>query len=142
MNNIYTPFAFIIILFSCQTTHYSSPEAFLGKQIIISEGGGFTGQTNQHIVLENGQVFARKSFPESIVEIDRLDKKTVKDIFQKLERLNIAEIDFQHPGNMTYTLASRSGQDFYEVKWGDPDIKAPEAVLELYQYIRKQITSK
>ena len=47
MKKAFLPNIFIIILFSCQTTQYSSPESFQGKQIIISENGGFSGQTTR-----------------------------------------------------------------------------------------------
>ena len=50
---------FIIVIFVFSyTTKYTSPESFNGKEIIISEGGGVTGQTTQYIILENGQVLS------------------------------------------------------------------------------------
>jgi hypothetical protein len=126
---------------SCQLTHYSSPEACTGKQIILSEGGGFSGQTTQTIILENGQVFIKTVFPQSIKESDQLSGKTTAGIFDKLESLNLEEINFSHPGNMAYALACKKGENFYEAKWGDPGFQAPEEVLSCYQFILDQIKS-
>jgi len=142
MKKAFLPNIFIIILFSCQTTQYSSPESFQGKQIIISENGGFSGQTTQHIILENGQVFARTIFPASLKEMDKLKKKTVQEIFKKVDLLNISGINFQHPGNMTHSLAFSNGQELYEVKWGDPGFQVPDSIQECYQFIRNQLTTK
>jgi len=133
---------FIITLLSCQTSHVTSPELFPGQQIIISEGGGFSGQTTQYILLDNGQVFIKTVFPESLKEMDHLDKKPLREIFNKLDLINIKDIHFIHPGNMTYSLATRKGEDYYEIRWGDPAYKVPADVLDYYQFIRTQITSK
>lgn len=135
-------FAIAIICFSCRTPHYTSPESFQGKQILITEGGGFSGQTTQHIILENGQVFVRTIYPASIKETDKLDRKTVRQIFDKVDSLKLSELDFQHPGNMTYSLASMEGKTFYEIKWGDPVYPLPGPALECYQFILEQIKSK
>ena len=142
MKYIYYPMVFIMTLLSCQTSQVTSPESFPGQQIIISEGGGFSGQTTQYILLDNGQVFIKTVFPESIKEIDHLDKKSSREIFNRLDLLNIKDIKFLHPGNMTYLLATRVGEDYYEIKWGDPAYQVPAEVLDYYQFIRAQVTSK
>jgi hypothetical protein len=127
------------ILSSCQTTQYASPDLFNGKEIIISEDGGFSGQTTQHIILENGQVFVRTIYPASLNELTRLKKKTVKEMFNRIGMLDIEQVSFLHPGNMTYSLSLKSGQDLYEIKWGDPGFPVPSSILECYQFIREQI---
>lgn len=133
-------FIIVIFVFSCcQTTQYASPESFTGKEIIIAEGGGVSGQTTQHIVLENGQVFIRTTYPASLKELIKLKKKTVKEIFDRVGKLKIEETNFQHPGNMTYSLSLKSGQDLKEIKWGDPGFPVPPSILECYQFIREQI---
>jgi hypothetical protein len=133
-------FIIVIFVFSCcQTTQYASPESFKGKEIIISEGGGVSGQTTQHIVLDNGQVFVRTIYPASLKELNKLKKKTVEGIFDRVGKLKINETDFQHPGNMTYSLSFKSGKDLQEIKWGDPAFPVPASILECYQFIREQI---
>src|SRR5512138_2970732 len=129
----------IIILSCCKTAQYTSPESFNGKQIIIAEGGGVSGQTTQHIILENGQVFVRTIYPASLKELNKLKKKTVEGIFDRVGTLKIEEIKFQHQGNMTYSLSLKSGQTLQDIKWGDPDFPVPQAILECYQFIREQI---
>jgi hypothetical protein len=142
MKNLFYPMVFIMTFLSCQTSHVTSPESFPGQQIIISEGGGFSGQTTLYILLDNGQVFIKTVFPESLKELDRLDKKLSREIFNRLDLLNVRDIQFIHPGNMTYLLATREGEDYYEIKWGDPAYQAPAEVLDYYQFIRTQVTSK
>jgi hypothetical protein len=142
MKSICFPMILIITFLSCQTSHVVSPDSFPGQQIIVSEGGGFSGQTTQYILLDNGQVFVKTVYPESIKEMDHLDKKSLREIFNRLDLLNIKNIQFIHPGNMTYTLASRTGDDYYEIKWGDPAFKVPAEVLGYYQFIRTHIAPK
>jgi hypothetical protein len=135
------PVLFIVIfIFSCcQTTHYASPETFTGNEIIISEGGGVSGQTTQHIILENGQVFVRTTYPASLKELNKLKKKTVEQIFDRVGKLKIEGTNFHHPGNMTYSLSLKSGNDLQEIKWGDPGFPVPPSILDCYQFIREQI---
>jgi hypothetical protein len=133
-------FTIAIIFFSCRTPHFTSPETFRGKKVIISEGGGFSGQTTQHIILENGQVFVRTVYPASLEETEKLDRKTVRELFERVDALKLNELDFQHPGNMTYSMASSlEGKQYFEIRWGDPDYPAPDLVIECYQYILDQI---
>lgn len=130
----------VIFIFSCcQTTRYSTPESFDGKEIIIGEGGGISGQTTQYIILENGQVFVRTIFPASLKELDKLRKKNVELIFERVENLKNQEAVFLRPGNMTYSLSLKSGQELFEYKWGDPGFTVPVSFPECYQFIREQI---
>jgi hypothetical protein len=129
------------ILSSCQTTQYASPDLFNGKEIIISEGGGFSGQTTQHVILENGQVFVRTTYPASLNELTRLKKKIVEEIFNRIEMLNVEQVSFLHPGNMTYSLSLKTGQEIHDIKWGDPGFPVSPQILECYQFIHDQINS-
>lgn len=136
------PILFIIVTFiisCCQTTKYTSPDSYAGKEIILSEGGGVSGQTTQYIILENGQVFQKTIYPAGLKELNKLKKSTVEEIFDRVGNIKIEEIKFQHPGNMTYSLSLKSGQELYEISWGDPGSPVPPSVLECYQYIRQQI---
>lgn len=136
------PILFTIVVFilsCCKTAQVTSPESFNGKEIIIAEGGGVSGQTTQYIILENGQVFVRTIYPASLKELKSLKKETVEGIFDRVEKLKIAETKFQHPGNMAYSLSVKSGQDLQEIKWGDPGFPVPPSILECYQFIRQQI---
>lgn len=129
----------IFILSCCKTAQFASPESYNGIEIIISEGGGVTGQTTQYIILENGQVFVRTIYPASLKELNKLKKNTVEGIFDRVGKLRIEEMNFQHPGNMTHSLSLKSGNDLQEIKWGDPGFPVPPSILECYQFIREQI---
>jgi len=125
--------------YSCKTSYYSSPDEFDGKQVTLSEGGGFSGQTTQTIILENGQVFVRTIFPESLKESKRLAKKTTSEIFKRLESLKTGQVSFINPGNMSYSLMLKSKDEKYELIWGDPGFSVPQEVHSCYQYIKSQI---
>lgn len=139
MSRIYYFIPMIFVFISCKSTLYTSPDEYPGQQVIISEGGGFTGQTTQHIILDNGQVFVKTIYPAGINESKKLKKKTTHEIFEKLNQVELEKIDFKNSGNITYSLASRKGDAFHEVKWGEPGFPPPALVLELYQFIRQQV---
>lgn len=141
MKKLATPILLLIFVISCNTTKYSSPESCACKQVILSESGGFSGQSTQSIILENGQVFEKTLLPETVKELKQLSKKAAKEIFEKAENLKLGTTDFIHPGNMTYMVALRNGTDYHEVKWGDPAYQAPSNVREFYQFVRKQLSS-
>jgi hypothetical protein len=137
-----TPIILLFIFISCQTTHFSSPEDCNGKQLIISEGGGVTGKITQTIILENGQVFIRTVNPQTMKESAEISRKTARDIFERLDALNLEELKFTHPGNMTYSIISKDGNETIEVKWGDPAFEVPAEIRQFYQYTRQQILSE
>ena len=143
MKQISLSFLFGIFLFilqiSCKTTYYSSPDEFDGKQIILTESGGFSGQTTKTFILENGQVFIKTNFPESLEESKRLSEKTTEIVFQRMETLQISQVSFMHPGNLTYSLMLKSKDQKYEIKWGDPGFTVPEEVSECYRFFHDQI---
>ncbi len=142
---MYKPFMFflsLIFLVSCKTTHYANPEDYTGRMISVGEGGGFTGQTHRYTILENGQVFVKTTLPESAAELDKLSKKTADEIFKRFDALRFSEIDFNHPGNMTYFIAYGKDKDRHEVKWGDGNFAPPQEILEFYRYVKSELPIK
>jgi hypothetical protein len=131
-----------VLVYSCHTTKYTSPDSFPGKQVIVSEGGGFTGQVKEYILLENGQVFIKTVMPSSLTESEQIKTKSAGEVFERVAALNISAINFLHPGNMTYYLALKEGEKMQEIKWGDPSFPVADSVKNCYDFIREQIIIK
>jgi hypothetical protein len=81
-------------------------------------------------------------FPEQVKEFIQLDRKSVNQIFLQINELNIKDVEFSHPGNLTYTIALKHWDEYYEIKWGDPGFQVPGNVKTCYQFIMEKINQK
>lgn len=129
----------ILLVGSCKTAQFTHPDDDSGRKIIIGEGGGFTGQTTKVILLENGQYFSQTVYPQGTTAIGTLKRKDTREIFERFDELNFTEIDFQHPGNMTYFIGHQSEGAYHEVKWGDSSFPPPEKITSFYQFFRSKV---
>jgi len=107
--------------------------------IVIGNKGGFTGATNKYEVAANGTVtnIRTKALEEKTV-VKQLSTEQVYRLQQKALALNLDELDFQHPNNMTFFISyinSSTGAN-NTVEWGDPNFPVEPAIKALYsQYV-------
>lgn len=106
----------LILLLSCKATQ-TSLDDFAGEKIILANGGGFTGQVIEYILLENNEVFRTNSLDKSVVLIKKLEKDLTKQIFNNYNVLNLDELQLNQPGNMYFYIQKGVGQEIHEIKW-------------------------
>jgi len=124
-----------LLTFSCKTTKPVSPDTFQGNQLIFGNGGGVANQVTEYTLLENGQLFLKKSGGEERKEIKKLKAKMVKGIFSRAEKLNIDKTVFNHPGNMTFFVTLKLPAGSHTIQWGDNDYTVPPDILSFYNYL-------
>ena len=135
MNSIiYICFASIILLNTCSKKD-SSIDNGLKKQVVFGNGGGFTGQINEYILFENGDLFLNNPVKQESKIIKTLTKTETKDIFEKIISLNLDKNQFIHPGNLYYFVKFLSNGKIYEVTWGDNKFLVPPEVKEFYNFL-------
>ncbi|MDO1513294.1 hypothetical protein Q2T41_11565 [Maribacter confluentis] len=106
-----------ITLISCKPQHFTLdnlPE----KQLIFGKGGGITGATDTYILLENGQLFHMNSMTGKSVELESIPENKSEAFFNQLKGLQLAEIDFNHPGNVYYFIEEVELDDSSKIVWG------------------------
>jgi hypothetical protein len=105
-----------ILLLSCKSIPTSIAD-YEGEKIILGNGGGFTGQVIEYILLENNEVYRTNSLDKSVVLIKKLEKDLTKQIFNNYQVLNLEELQLKQPGNMYFYIQKGAGQQIHEIKW-------------------------
>lgn len=119
-----------VFWFSCKSTQKSyTLEDYEGRRILFGNRGGFAGGEMKYIIFENGQVYKSKRRTE-IVQIDRLDEKTVKQLFENIDNLNLREEKIMDRGNLTAFIHLREEDGATKWEWGENG--KPSQQLKIY----------
>lgn len=70
-------------------------------------------------------------------EQSQLKKSVARKYYRKTQKLIRSEPEFNHPGNIYYSLAAQENDNLLKVTWGDSEHPAPEQARILYQEITK-----
>jgi len=124
-----------IILASCTSSNVTSLKDYKEDLLIISNGGGVTGQWTSWYILSNGQLFRQAGTEGATNFVRKLSKQKTKECFELVTSLNLKDQSFSHPGNMTYVLGLKHGNDTWQVKWGESGVEAPKGVEQAYSKI-------
>ena len=103
-----------------------TPDTYSGRQILVGSGGGFTGFTTTYYLLENGQLFRRRSRDSTFTFVARQSTAQTKRLFSTVENTcKIKKTKFDHPGNRYTFVQWRKGKQNYRVFWGMPGYTVP-----------------
>ena len=109
-------FLLISLSLGCKPTQ-TSLQDFTGKQVIIANGGGFTGQVIEYILLDDGRVFKSNSLDRTTDYLKKLDKNVTDQIFNNIEVLELSDLTINDPGNMYYYIKLKSDAQTHVIKW-------------------------
>lgn len=125
----------IAMAVSCSSPKYALSD-LPKEQLHFSYGGGFTGEYQEFLLLKNGQIFKRTRVirPTSFTPLQPLKKKEAKELFKTFEDQKFANLEYNDPGNMTYTIKMIGEVDTSQVVWGGVDVQPN---LELKSYWRR-----
>lgn len=87
--------------------------------IYFGKGGGFTGIAEEFALKDNGKL-VKIEVNKTEKSIKLLSKKEVLKYFKKAKSLNINNINFNHPSNMYYFVATQKAEkEKHIITWGD-----------------------
>ncbi|WP_338873155.1 FAD-binding oxidoreductase [Spirosoma sp. SC4-14] len=116
-----------------KTAKAITPATYTGKQVVVGNGGGFTGASTSYYLLENGQLFGRRSHDTTFTFLAKQTTTNTKRIFSKVENsCKIKKTRFDHPGNVYTFVQWRKGKTSYKVTWGATGKKAPSNYPKFY----------
>jgi exopolysaccharide biosynthesis protein len=127
-----------IFLFSCQSEKYVSLKDYPQEKskIIFGNGGGFTGQVNAYVLLENGQLFSSNSLTNETKELKVLKKKELKTLFKNMEALQMEKRTLDNPSNMYQFLEFVKEGKIHKYQWGNLKDKPEfEDVGKMYEQL-------
>ncbi len=139
-NTISLFFLTLLSLFACKTQKYT-PTDFVGDQITFGSGGGIAGSYTFYTLLENGQLFKKGGKEGQYTEVTQVDKQTAKRLFDNYKVLDLANVNYDEPDNMSYFIEYKSEKGVHRIVYGGA-AKGLKAEAKLfYQFLNELVQS-
>ncbi|OQA99223.1 MAG: hypothetical protein BWY22_00491 [Bacteroidetes bacterium ADurb.Bin217] len=106
-----------IFTFSCSTHKQSSNQTNSFIEIKYGSSGGYTGMTNEYLLLQNGKIY--KVSNEKLNFINQIEDKEIKNIEKQIVELNFKDIKLYENGNMTYFIEIQTSTYKNRITWTD-----------------------
>ena len=137
-------FALSVLFVMCASTKTYTLDELPDEQLLFSSGGGFTGEWNDYLLLPNGQLFTRRRVIRELPmrELEGLDPKVTKDLFDTFEKQKFAELGYNEPGNMTYVIEHVAAGDTAKVVWGGGNLKPTEELRTYWRRLMGEVRDK
>jgi len=104
--------------------------------LVVSSGGGVTGSATVYKISLDGKVLKGKGLGQVKYDEKSLLKKSIaKKCYRKAKTVVGASADFNHPGNLYYSIATLDNGKESKITWGDLEHPAPEKAKDVYQEI-------
>lgn len=144
-------FIFLSIFFSCSSTKSSTDTTSSNKtktnnsemKYCVGRGGGFTGDFEEYILYENGKVYKRDFIYERDVFYKELSVLDTEYFLNKIDELSLYGEDINKPGNMSYYLEIRQGNNtINKIIWGAHSYYPPKKLeafhKEFFEKLKQQ----
>ena len=133
---------------ACRGPMYSADQ-LPNDQILFGTGGGFSGEVNKFILLQNGQIFHEnykpygdKSTQRVVQELEPMPKKVAAEFYLRMDSLRLDKYDFFRPGNMYSFMGLQTELIDHEVRWGAPSYPVREDVEDLHGSLMEAIKGR
>jgi hypothetical protein len=127
---LFSTIFFSIGFLQCKTQEFT-PYDYKEEILIFGKGGGFTGESIEYSLLSNGQIFKGTNKEGNVIELKKLKKRKVDQIFKNYHLLKFDEMMINRPGNIYYYLELKQGELKHKIQWGAHDFNCPET-LNIY----------
>lgn len=117
-------------------------DSYPDSVIYFGRGGGFIGLVNTYALLQNGDLYKKKSFNDKEWEyISKTDSSETKSIFANYSFLGIQTMQLSEPGN-TYSFISmmHKNAEIKKLVWSK-SIPLPGNLRAFYDQLMKLIQS-
>lgn len=149
MQQILSLLIFSSIFFSCSSTKSNSDTIVKNKtnnsemKYCVGRGGGFTGDFEEYMLLENGKVYKRDFVYERDVFYKQLSALDTEYFLTKIDELSLYGEDINQPGNMSYYLEIRQGNNtINKIIWGAHSYYPPKQLeafhKEFFEKLKQQ----
>lgn len=130
-------FALSIVFLGCSSQEKLAK--YNDVDISFGNGGGYTGQEITYSLTSDGVLKMTDKLKNETVDITTLKANKTLKLFDQLNQLNIAGLDFNQPGNMYYFIKETNKSGTQKVVWGDGENKPPQAVIDYYQLLNSYV---
>ncbi|GAB3335054.1 hypothetical protein GCM10027299_43750 [Larkinella ripae] len=116
------------------------PFSYKNRQLIVGEGGGFTGESRAYYLLENGYLYAKSDTDSLYTRLGRKSAATTRRLFNELETgCRIKTTRFDQPGNRYQFVTWKKNRQEHTVTWGNERQPPPARFTKFYKQFMAQI---
>lgn len=123
-----------VLLFSCKSQQYTADD-LPEMQLVFGKGGGMVGSVDTYALLQNGQLFHTNSITKTPKELKGISTIESKELFLRMDALNLEQMDINHPGNVYYFLEDVGPNRTSRIVWGSTEHEIDTASKELYDHL-------
>ena len=139
MKVLFYPFLFLILI-GCISSSNLNTENSNEKRYAFGKGGGFTGDYTEFILNENGKVYKYDYKYDREVFYKNLAKVDLDYFLTKIDDLGLDGIDINEPGNLSYYIDLRIGQNsINKIVWGARQYYAPKELITFHDEAFKKL---
>lgn len=121
-------------LICCKATKEHTIESYAGKVIIFGNQGGFTNNSTEFRIYEDGQFEKYQTKPQALTQLNKLDSKNCNQLFNNFYTLGFDKIDLNKHSNMNKYIKLKEGEKEIKLLWGT-DTKAPQKLNQYYKVL-------
>lgn len=131
----------LCVIQSCSTSKLS-PIDYKGDQIHFGQGGGFTGNVNYYVILEDGRLFQKQAKDTSFSHLTTWKKNFTNQIFTDYHQFELDSFTHSEPGNLYYFVEMHNDGKIHRSVWGKPGFNPPQKLVDFYNILYKSTTPK
>jgi hypothetical protein len=105
------------------------------ETITFGSGGGFTGQVQAYVLLENGQLFHRARIGGELKELEMVKKREAKACFEKARLIPWREIGEGEPDNVYHYIEYKTSDKAQKHTWGKQKSSSATPIDSLYRML-------
>jgi hypothetical protein len=124
----------LLSLLACKSKKVKADQ--LPAEIItFGSGGGFTGQVQEYVLLENGQLFHRARIGGELKELEVVKKKEARACFEKARLIPWQELGAGEPGNLYHYIEYKTSEKTQKYTWGKQKSSISSPIDSLYRML-------
>lgn len=110
--------------------------------LVVSSGGGITGAATVYKISPDGKVQKGNGLGDiAFSEQGKLKKAVAKKYYRHAKKLVAASPDFNHPGNLYYSVGIIEKDKQTKITWGDTQHPTSEEMQRLYREIAQVLAA-
>jgi hypothetical protein len=134
MRHFCTTLLLLISLFGCKSKKVKADQ-MPAEIITFGSGGGFTGQIQEYVLQENGQLFYRAQIEGELKELESVKRKMVKACFEKARLIPWKELGAGEPGNVYHYIMYKTSTESQKHTWGKLKSGPSSPIDSLYRML-------
>ena len=136
-----TLLVFSLVLFSCNSSRKVTSQKIESENyFIIGSGGGFTGLYTQYKIYDSGLIEIYDFENKTYHQYSAADKSQIDDFFDQIIKLDLINIDYSIPGNISdYIDVLSTDQTINHIVWANGSNDFSPEIIKFHENLMRFI---